>query len=520
MGTLVSTFFSAGSAYEFGKSVDSGVEALVRMVKGGCTRTKYVIGGYSQGAMVVSKALRSLPSERVIYAATFGDPKIYLPEGRSQLSISEMFGGAKNVTKVGMIPAACSGENLSDYRAYVPDCYAYKGMLGAYEPYAPTGFEGKLGTWCNTYDMFCSSYLSAESHTSYVSDDLYEDAARVVYNKIAAEFGRPHEYVSPHDTAILIDATGSMRNPIERYRDEALRLAQKTLDGGGRMALYTYGDRYEGQKIVKLCGFDECNSEEIKKKLWDIRVDGGGDFDESVLWSSRELMQELEWRRGATKSVVVLTDAGYHPVDYGGVTVEDVVRLSKSIDPVNIYVIAESEVVSRFAELTERTGGAAVDLGGELSSLTETIIRRYDSLPRVVETGIGGEGYEGLFGGDESFMLPTITDVEVEDNGESIVLKWTGDATSVMLAVNDAVLGASKEHVAEVQGLNRSTEDRITLVPLSETRRGESVEVVVPAASSHGETMPSDEKNTPDASQTSATRNKPVIPKAPNTGRR
>ena len=82
-----------------------------------CPGTKYVVGGYSQGAMVVSKALGSLNADRIIYAATFGDPKIYLPEGK------------------GILPAACRGENLSDYRMYVPDCQAYKGLLGAYVPY-------------------------------------------------------------------------------------------------------------------------------------------------------------------------------------------------------------------------------------------------------------------------------------------------------------------------------------------------------------------------------------------------
>ena len=96
------------------------------------------------------------------YAATFGDPKIYLPEGE------------------GIIPAACKNENLSDYRMYVPDCQAYKGMLGAVEPYRPEALAGKVGTWCNRYDILCSSYFSIKSHTSYAEDGLYEDASRYI----------------------------------------------------------------------------------------------------------------------------------------------------------------------------------------------------------------------------------------------------------------------------------------------------------------------------------------------------
>ena len=98
--------FGSGEAYEFGASVDAGTENLTNLVNGSCPGTKYVVGGYSQGAMVVSKSLKSLNADNLIYAATFGDPKIYLPEGE------------------GVFPAACRGENLSDYRMYVPDCQA------------------------------------------------------------------------------------------------------------------------------------------------------------------------------------------------------------------------------------------------------------------------------------------------------------------------------------------------------------------------------------------------------------
>ena len=130
LGTTLGALIGRGEAYEFGKSVNTGVKNLKALVNGSaCPGTKYVLGGYSQGAMVVSKALSGLNASRLIYAATFGDPKIYLPEGQ------------------GALPAACRGENLSDYRMYVPDCYAYKGMLGAYIPYEPEALAGKVGVW-------------------------------------------------------------------------------------------------------------------------------------------------------------------------------------------------------------------------------------------------------------------------------------------------------------------------------------------------------------------------------------
>ena len=124
-------YFGGGEAYEFGESVRQGVENLIQLVNTECPNTKYVLGGYSQGAMVISRAIRNLKADKVIYVATFGDPKIYLPEGK------------------GIFPKACRGKGLSDYRMYVQDCHAYKGKLGANQPYAPEGFAGKVGTWCN-----------------------------------------------------------------------------------------------------------------------------------------------------------------------------------------------------------------------------------------------------------------------------------------------------------------------------------------------------------------------------------
>ena len=169
--TTLGAFFSGGEAYEFGDSMWKGVDNLKAIVTSpSCPETKYVLGGYSQGAMVLLNSLSFFTPDRLIYAATFGDPKIYLPEG------------------AGAIPAACRGENLSDYRMYVPDCQAYKGILGAYIPYEPEAFTGKIGTWCNKGDILCSSHFNVNDHVGYVSEGLYEDASRVIFDKICFRF--------------------------------------------------------------------------------------------------------------------------------------------------------------------------------------------------------------------------------------------------------------------------------------------------------------------------------------------
>lgn len=462
-------FFGAGEAYEFGDSVKTGINNLISMVNNGCTHTKYILGGYSQGAMVVSKALSELKSERIIYAATFGDPKIYLPEG------------------AGLMPAACSGRNLSDYRMYVPDCFAYKGLLGAYIPYEPGGFVGKLGTWCNKKDIFCSSQFNITNHVSYVSDGLYEDASRTIFNKITDYYGLENHVTSPHDTAFLIDSSGSMSGLIEQYRTEALRLATETLENGGRVALYDYRDLDDPYEPVAHCDFETCTLEIFQNELDNIVTNGGGDEAESLLSSSFKVMKSLNWKVGSTKSLVILTDGGYLAPDRDGVTTKDVIALSKSIDPVNIYVITTYPASGQFLSITEPTGGKTIVNFNELSLLTDYIMERYDSLPRVEES-------------NEAIEKPVLNYVENEQVSETevrIKFRNTGDRTLVIF--NEKILGITSETeitIGEIYG-----ENTITLVPLKNDVRGESMTINVAGPEGYG------------------LAEEIFIPKTPNTGK-
>ena len=468
IGTMLGAYFGAGEAYEFGDSVNDGVGKIINKVSNSrCENTKYVLGGYSQGAMVVSKSLSSLNADKIIYAATFGDPKIYLPEGE------------------GMMPAACRNQNLSNYRVYVPDCYAYEGLLGSYRPYQPEIFADKLGTWCNKMDIFCSSHFSVSNHLAYVSDNLYEDASRIIFDKITKTFGLENKITSPHDTVILIDSTGSMSSMIDKYKSEALRLAADTLNSGGRVALYDYRDLSDPYYPVKHCDFDSCTLELFEQELNSIRTDGGGDSKESLLSAGIQVMNELEWKRGATKSLVVLTDAGFLNPDRDGISYDDVVRLSKEIDPVNFYIITETEQMDGYMALAEATDGRVVSIDEGLELLTDEIMERYDSLPRVEES-------------DEIIDKPTLDVISADMDGTNVAIKLETNAAQILVVVNDAVLGVTEEKEIMISGYMGG---QIRLVPLNDGVRGDGVNVILKSAGKGGgiET---------------------VIPKAPNTGRK
>lgn len=469
LGVTLGAYFGAGDAFEFGESVNTGVRNLISTINNSsCRQTQFVIGGYSQGAMVVSKALSSLNSDRIIYAATFGDPKLHLPEGK------------------GIIPSACRNENLSDYRMYVPDCQAYKGLLGAYIPYEPEAYTGKVGTWCNKRDVFCSSHLSITDHINYVSENLYEDASRVIYDKITKFFGIENHISSPHDTAFLIDSTGSMAGMIEQYKTEALRLAVETLDAGGRVALYDYRDLADPYEPFSHCDFESCTREIFERELERIVADGGGDDPESLLSSSLKMMKSLNWKFGSTKSLVVLTDAGFLAPDRDGVILDDVIKLSKQIDPVNFYIITNESVAYEYENLANSTGGKVVTDFDELNLLTDYIMGRFDSLPRVEENA-------------EIAAKPTLEITKSERISEKeIKIEFMATGEKTIVIVNGEILGLTNEKLITVSDIDSDTE--IMLVPVAEDLRGDGVLVTLTANNIN------DEKNI-------------FIPKAPNTGK-
>ena len=462
-------YISGGEAFEFGESVGTGINNLKNIINTSCSNTKYVLGGYSQGAIVLLKTLPYLRPEQILYVATFGDPKIYLPEGE------------------GLIPAACRGENLSDYRMYVPDCQAYKGILGAFIPYEPDSFDGKIGTWCNKKDILCSSHLSVSDHVGYVDTGLYEDASRTIFDRITKNFGIENHFSSPHDTAILIDSTGSMAGLIEEYKAEALRLAQETFDIGGRVALYEYRDLDDPYLPVKHCGFDDCNLEKFSSELELIHAEGGGDEAESLLSASFRVMQEQNWNMGSTKSLVVLTDSNYLMPDRDGITFDDVVKLSKKIDPVNFYIVTKDSTSGYYQELADKTDGLVVTSVEEFHLMTDYIIGRYDSLSRVDE--------------DESIAeKPTLRVIKAIQKDDEIDIEYETNGEKVIVVVDDVIMGTTDDfHIAV--GTVKLGQPEIQLIPITNDLRGDSVAVEIDGYGLAGDDLIV------------------VIPKTPNTGR-
>ena len=122
-------------------------------------------------------------------------------------------------------------------------------------------------------------------------------------------------------------------------------------------------------------------------------------------------------------------------------------------------------------------------------------MERFDSLPRVEEESE-----------DSAQPLPHLEIIStnaISDTEYEISFSSSGAKTIVIL--NDAVLGTTDQNHITITNLDNTISNTITLVPLSSSRRGESVSIELKSGSS-GETT---------------TTKPPVhftIPKAPNTG--
>lgn len=339
-------FITNGNTENFSNSIKNGISEIIEYtnyLKYNCPATKVILAGYSQGAMVVMSALEFLDPNQIFYVATFGDPSLYLPEGK------------------GWFPPACRGENLSDYRLFAPDCRTYKGLINPRIPYHNISYAGKIGLWCNHEDIFCSRKINLKSpleqHLTYDKLNRYQHAVFTIFHKIGQIL--PNSAYQPknhHNLAILIDSTGSMSSFINEYKNHAIKLAKQVFEYHGKVALYEFRDLKEENAVKQLCDFS-CNLDQFTRKINQITTDGGGDTPESAFFASKTALNQLEWQYGATKSIIILTDAPPHSPDLDGTTVEYLAKRALEIDPVNFYIVTNQENHTNYSALANLTSG-------------------------------------------------------------------------------------------------------------------------------------------------------------------
>ena len=324
---------SAGESYKFGESVERGVTDLISRVTSEakkCEQKEFILAGYSQGAVVIDKALNYLDSNKILYAANFGDPKLYLPEGER----------------------GCKKVGISNYRVDVEDCRTTEGILGGMKPYQPASYYDKLGVWCNDKDIICGSSLNLwdplAGHTSYHKKQKYSDLAKLVLKKINAK-KHPAESEETHTEAYFADATKrdiaivydfremleiEHRKKRKSISDELKAQLVEAAKNGARIAVYNVYSLQTPIKFLELkIAFTSENLAEKIDKFNEENKDvfgyiGGG--SNNNYWGMKDVILGADWRENSDRNVYLLTNYFGGSIDsYDGTTYEDVIDVAK-----------------------------------------------------------------------------------------------------------------------------------------------------------------------------------------------
>ncbi len=472
--TVLGAKVSAGNAFAFSESVKQGIIELknyTELVSASCPGTRFVVAGYSQGAMLITNSLGELNPERFIYAATFGDPKLYLPEGK------------------GVNPDACQGKNLSAYRIFAPNCHTYQGSLDGKIPYLENAWQSKVGLWCKDQDLVCGAGFSfgtpktetdplgniigsaLHAHTRYPDDGVYEMAAKTIVGKIQSiypeRFGERNMIASNQDTIIMINYS-AMYGYINYYRKIASAIAEETINCGGRVALWTYDDT---QKSVKVVDFT-TDYEDFSAYLWSTGsfASGGKERPDELLSALQNILDSANWSGSTAKNITLLTQSPLRDPDLNGITGETLKKTAQEKGSVSLYVISEFEDFGKtYLGLTREMGGDAfwdIDVT-DISSIypkKQSVSTKIKSTSKRSSIALATAKLETNL---TEPQMPSVNNLKVIQKDGSIYIDYSLDENIIGLFVSldDAPLGITNSGHLEITDLTKNA--TLNIKPIS-----------------------------------------------------
>ena len=434
-GNALGAKITSGKGGKYGRSVNQGVQELQAYLifrQIACPQEMFILGGYSQGAQVIGQALNLIPEsikKRIVFSALFGDPKLHLPEGE------------------GFNPPACRHENLSVYRREIINCDIDNGSLGARKPYLAAYDAHKTGLWCLEQDFVCGTTKSAlknSGHNQYARHNGPIDAAaseaakrlkvalqrekkKAIADTIDDKPTSNNLGTTGTDVVFVLDTTGSMSGIIEQTKQFIRRYSAKIKEIHGRAGLVVYRDRDDEYTAKKLSDL-QPDTTHMLRQLEMVHADGGGDNPEAALHATMTALNSMKWKPGATKAIILLTDAGYHSPDkVDGTTLQAVVKRSLEIDPVNVYPIIPYDD-PQYHALAEQTTGQVIisrdNSDGVVQGLTAALTKIKNRPNAKLKIGAyrADIGQTITFDASDSYVVDgKITKYEWDFNGDGVI---------------------------------------------------------------------------------------------------
>jgi Cutinase/PKD domain/Fibronectin type III domain/RTX calcium-binding nonapeptide repeat (4 copies)/von Willebrand factor type A domain len=294
------------------------LDAYLREIASSCPDQKIVLLGYSQGAQVIGSTLANnrVPASvtsKIAAITFFGDPKF-------------------------------------DSRAsYARGSFQPKtnGILLARPLSELAPLADRMRSYCRGLDIVCQGLTLGASDKEHAQDKYVSEwgafAAKWAGSKLAWPDAPAVPFGGKIDVAFVIDSTGSMASSIGAAQESA-RSIVGTLAGAGadfRVALADYKDVDQGDPYSARIDLAFTNqADAFGSAVNSLSATGGGDTPEAVYSGIMAAIQDLTWRNGAKKVIVLMGDApAKDPEPTTGFTRASVLAAARALDPASIYGI-------------------------------------------------------------------------------------------------------------------------------------------------------------------------------------
>ena len=160
------------------------------------------------------------------------------------------------------------------------------------------------------------------------TDEVKKETLDSAVNEGKEDNKKPFEEVAPEnigklDMVIAFDTTGSMASYIEAVRKEVSELVPRLFKNNEdlRLGVVAFGDYCDMKNAQEFGDAYQClmptdNENAIIKFINESKDTSGGDGDEFYELVIKKVVEETPWREGATKVLLLISDAWPHPLGY------------------------------------------------------------------------------------------------------------------------------------------------------------------------------------------------------------
>lgn len=201
------------------------------------------------------------------------------------------------------------------------------------------------------------------------------------------------------DLAFCVDLTGSMSGFIAAAKQHVARVLEALrapLGDGLHVAIVGYRDHSDGPKLLEVHALNG-DLAKVHAAVQGLSVSGGGDAPEAVYAGLKACLDELKWREGSYRVVILVGDAPPHAVgapgdsyakgDPTGYSLDD---MANQLETEGLFVHAlsmqprDAVLASSFQRLSISTGGGYHDATGAdaalriVEAITQSLLQDID----------------------------------------------------------------------------------------------------------------------------------------------